>query len=285
MPITCLGTMPPQHHGDDPAFVPGRRRHEVVARGAGITGLDPVDPVNPSEQLVVVAIGASAIAEVGGREIGVEGGMVGHDRPGEPGHVAGRGDLFRMMQAGGVAELCLAHADELRLDGHQCSETRFGSGNVFPDHDRHIVRRLGDQGFNGVPGRDRGARLQAQPRGRLAGRFAGDGHGGVEREPASRNLVEQHVEGHDLGQRGRMARRIGMPRMQDRSGLLIDHDGGIFLCGGRRRDGQGAKQQRQDQQQVAECRHRDGKSGHDMVHDRRKAALPCRLRVNFVVSD
>ena len=39
--------------------------------------------------------------------------------------------------------------------------------------------------------------------------------------------LEQHVERHDLGERGRMARAVRGRLVQDRAGLGVDHDRGV----------------------------------------------------------
>ena len=59
----------------------------------------------------------------------------------------------------------------------------------------------------------------------------------VERELAGFQPLEQHVERHDLGERCRMADRVGVGRMQDRAGVGIDHDRGVARAVGARRRG------------------------------------------------
>ena len=49
----------------------------------------------------------------------------------------------------------------------------------------------------------------------------------VERELAGFELLEQQIERHDLGQRGRMADGVGIGRMQHLAGIGVDHDGGV----------------------------------------------------------
>ena len=47
---------------------------------------------------------------------------------------------------------------------------------------------------------------------------------GVERDLALLEALEQQVEGHDFGERSRMARAVGIARLHDRAGIHVDHD-------------------------------------------------------------
>src|SRR3979490_62479 len=46
----------------------------------------------------------------------------------------------------------------------------------------------------------------------------------VELELAGLELLEQEIERHDLGERGRMPERVRIGGMQDRAGIAVDHD-------------------------------------------------------------
>ena len=56
--------------------------------------------------------------------------------------------------------------------------------------------------------------------------------------------LEDEIEGHHLRERGRERRRIGLDRVEDLAGVVVDHDRGLLPRGGR-----GGRERRRDQRQ------------------------------------
>jgi hypothetical protein len=77
--------------------------------------------------------------------------------------------------------------------------------------------------------------LQFEVRRGLCRGETGHGHAFIKRDLAALECVEQHVECHDLGQRGRIARLVGMPVVEDLLRVGIDDDRGVFFGLGCRR--------------------------------------------------
>ena len=141
-------------------------------------------------------------------------------------HVAGRGDLLAVGQAGGVAKPRARHAEIACRAGHPLGEGVFCLADVFRDGRRDIVRRLDHEGLDGVLDADRRAGLQTQLRRLHAGGMLGNHEATVEFHPPGTQLLEQNVKRHHLGERGRIAVRIGFAGEQDPTGFRIDGDCG-----------------------------------------------------------
>ena len=84
-------------------------------------------------------------------------------------------------------------------------ELLFVAGERFRDHDRGVVGRAGDHALDRVLDLDRAAGLQPELGRRLVGGRLRDLQLAVELDLAGFEPLEQQVERHDLGQRGRMA--------------------------------------------------------------------------------
>ncbi len=135
--------------------------------------------------------------------------------------------LLVVGQAGGVVVGGVVHAERMRLGGHQLGEFGFIAGKRFGHHHRHVVGRFGHDGADRGSNFDALARLQAQLGGRLRGGVLGHRHFGRKLDLARLQPLEQQIERHDLGQRSRMARAVGVARLHDGAGIGVHHDRGI----------------------------------------------------------
>jgi len=70
-------------------------------------------------------------------------------------------------------------------------------------------------------------RHQAEFGGRLLRGVIGHLHLRVEPELAGLKLLEQQIERHDLGERGRVARRVRIGRVQHLARIRIDYESGV----------------------------------------------------------
>ena len=214
-----------EHDADQMAVAALDRGDEVEAGGAGETGLDAVDALDAAEQLVVIADRLAAIVEAVGREVPVVAREAVLDGAAERGLIARRGDLLGIGQAVRVAIGRAVHAERARLARHQLGELVDVAGDRFGDHHRGVVGRAGDEALDCVL--DLHGRLRAGPAWSApARRRFGDRHHGVELHLAGLEPLEQQVERHDLGERGRKALRVGVVRLQRRAGVGVDDDGG-----------------------------------------------------------
>ena len=153
------------------------------------------------------------------------------DRAPEQRLVVRGGDLIVVRQAGRVHVGGAAHAERMRLLRHQLGEAR--------------LRRR--RGFRRSPPQRRSptcvttaliasstamrlAGLESEFRRRLLGGVLGDLERRIEPDLAGFEPLEQQIKRHDLGQRRRMARRVGVRRVQHLAGVAVDDD-----RGGRRR--------------------------------------------------
>ncbi len=217
---------PPMHHADQMAVAAAHRGHEIEAGGAGVAGLDAVDALDAAEQVIVVADRLAVIVERRCREVAVVAREAILDGAAERRLIARRRHLFVVGQARGVAIGRPAHAERARLAGHQLGEIVFIAADGFGDHDRGVVGRARHQSLDGVLDADGLARAQAELGRRLLGGVLGHLHFGVELHLAGVEALEQQIERHDLGQRGRMAAGVGIVRGKRRAGIAVDDDRG-----------------------------------------------------------
>lgn len=204
------------------------RGHQIEAGGAGVAGLDAVDALDLAEQAVMPADRAAAVLEGAHREQRVVFREAFLDGAGENGEVARRRQVRRgMRQAVRIVEAGRAHPERARLARHLFGEGLLGTGDVLGNDDRGIIGRERDHALDHVFDRDGRAGAQAELGRRLRGRVGRDLELGIHGEAAALHLLEQHVERHDLGQRGRDARSILVDRMQGAAGLRVDHHRGI----------------------------------------------------------
>ena len=149
------------------------------------------------------------------------------DRAAEHRLVARGGDLLVVRQAGGVVVIGVHHAECARLAVIMPREVALAAAERFGHHHRDVVGRLGDDGLDGVLDLDRLAGPQAELGGRLLGGVLGDLHFARELDLAGLQALEQQIKRHDLGERGRVARAVGVGLLQHRAGIGVDHDGGV----------------------------------------------------------
>ena len=140
--------------------------------------------------------------------------------------IARGGDLLAVGQAVGIAVHRLAHAERARLARHQLGEIVFVAGDGFRDHDGGVVGRARHQSLDGVFDLDGLARSQAELGGSLLGGVLGHFHFSVELHLAGLETLEQQIERHDLGERGGMARGVGIVGGERGAGIGVDDDRG-----------------------------------------------------------
>ena len=147
-------------------------------------------------------------------------------------HVPRGGHLGIIGQARGIAKGRGRHAELVRLAGHEARELLLAAGNVLGDRHGNVVGALGDENPDGVEERDLLALGQIELGG--CGRRGVGGHLdlGLIAEPALLDELEGEVDGHHLGERGRMARLVGRALVQDAAGIAVDHQHGAFPGGG-----------------------------------------------------
>ena len=138
--------------------------------------------------------------------------------------VARGGDLQVGRQARGVDVDRVRHAERDRLAGHQPPEVLLGAAERLGDHRGGVVGRPGDERLERVLDRERLAGLEAELGRRPRGGARRDRQRRIELEMSGLDLLEQHVERHHLGDRGRVTRRVRVRLMQHLAGLVVDHD-------------------------------------------------------------
>ena len=224
MRIARIGGAAAEHHRDEVTIVALDRGDDIEAGIMDVAGLDAVDAGNAAEQMIVVAHLLAAELESPRGEVAVILWKAVVDGSPDDGLVARGGDLLVVGQAGGVVIGGVRHAERARLGGHQPGEIGFISGKGFGHDDRHVVGRLGDDGADGGLDPDRLARLEPQLGRRLRGGMGRHRHFGRHLDLARLQPLEQQIERHDLGQRGRMARTVGVGRLHHRAGIGVHHD-------------------------------------------------------------
>ena len=106
-------------------------------------------------------------------------------------------------------------------------EILFTAADGLGDGDRHVVGGTGDQRLDRVLDGDRVVLVEAELGGRLCCGARGNLEFGIELELAGFDLLEQQIERHDLGERGRVADRVRLGLVQHLAGLGIDDDGRV----------------------------------------------------------
>jgi len=100
-----------------------------------------------------------------------------------------------------------------------------GAGDVLGDGHGGVVGGLGHQRLDRIARLDGRADLQAEL-GRCLDRGMRRHHEvGVLRDVAGPQIAEQHIEGHHLGERGRVAGRVGRLLVKDGARIHVDDDG------------------------------------------------------------
>ncbi len=97
---------------------------------------------------------------------------------------------------------------------HQLGEVVLAAAEVFGDDDGGVVGRPRDDALDRILDRDGLAGLEIELGRRLLGGVLGDLERRIELDLAGVETLEQQVERHDLGQRGRMAQRVRVRRLQ-----------------------------------------------------------------------
>ena len=217
------------HDGDDAALAVAHRRNEVEAGGAGVAGLDAVDALDAAEQAVVVGHALAAIGEGARREVPVILRKMLAQREAEDGEVARR----RMLARGSGRPDAFWNSvpvmpSLLRLGRHHAREAVFRAADEFGDGRGRIVGRLGDQRIDDRLDADRSAGLDAELGRRPRRGMRGERHLGRLLDLARGEPLEDQIERHHLGERGRVARLAGVGRKQRLAGIGVDDDRRIF---------------------------------------------------------
>ena len=200
------------------------RRHQIESGGVDVAGLDAVDALDLSEQVIVVGDRLATEGESADREIFVIAREAFLDGAAERGLVARGGDLVVVGQAGGVLVDGVIHAERLRLARHQPGEIVLAARDRLRDHDGGVVGRTRDHALDRVFDRERASGLETKLGRRLSGGFGGDLERRVELEFAGVELLEQQIERHDLGERRWVSPRVRIGGVQHRAGIGVHDD-------------------------------------------------------------
>ncbi len=100
------------------------------------------------------------------------------------------------------------------------------AAEIFGDDDGGVVRGLGDDALDRVLDRDGLAGLEFELGRRLLGGVFGDFERRIELDLAGVEALEQQIERHHLGQRGRMPQCVRVRCLQDGAAIAVDHDRG-----------------------------------------------------------
>ena len=125
-------------------------------------------------------------------------------------------------QPRGIAEGRGGHAELARLARHEPGELLLAAGDMLGNRYGDVVGALGDENLDGIDERDLLALVEIELGGRRRHRVGGKLDLGLVAEPALLDELEGHVDGHHLGQRGRMARLVGGALVQDAAGVGVD---------------------------------------------------------------
>ena len=203
------------------------RGHQVEAGSTDVAGLDTVDSLDLSEQMVVVGDRLAAEGERTDGKIFVLAGETFLDGASENGLVACGRHLVVIGQAGRVLVDGAGHAERLRLARHQLGEIALASRDCLRHYDGGVVCRARHHALDRVFDDECAAGLEAQFGRRLSRGFARDLERTVELELAGLDLLEEQVEGHDFGERGGMPSCVRIGGMQDGAGIRVDDDVGV----------------------------------------------------------
>jgi hypothetical protein len=129
-------------------------------------------------------------------------------RGGDRRDVTCRGQVLRVGQAGAVDEVAPGHAEPSRVAVHQRREGRLVAGDVLGQRDAGIVAGLDDHPLEQRLDVDLLADLDEHPRALHAPRLLADGDLVGQRQVAGADLVQHRVDGHDLGDAGRLDRVV-----------------------------------------------------------------------------
>jgi hypothetical protein len=114
----------------------------------------------------------------------------------------------------------------MRLFRHELGKAVLVAAEVFGDGDGSVVRRLRHHRLDRILDGNGLTGLQAEFCRRLLGGVPGNLERRVELDFARFESLEQQIERHDLGQRRRVARRVGVRRVQHVAGVAVDDNRG-----------------------------------------------------------
>ncbi len=118
----------------------------------------------------------------------------------------------------------MGHAERVGLLRHQLGESVLAAAEIFGDDDGGVVGGSGDDAFDRVLDRDGLPGLEAELGRVLLGGMLGNRQRRIELDLAGVETLEQQIERHHFGQRGRMAQSVGIGRLQHRAAIAVDHD-------------------------------------------------------------
>ncbi len=137
--------------------------------------------------------------------------------------------LRHVRQARRVTESCVAHAETTRLCGHHLGKAFFRAPKIFSNRCRYVVGRFGDHGQCCIFSADTLSRTETDFRGRTRSRISGNGDTRILAHATCLHGLEQHVEGHHLGEGGRIALCIRVRGEQRLAGVRINYDGCVSV--------------------------------------------------------
>ncbi len=174
--------------------------------------------------MVMVRDRPAAEIEFPDREIAVFLWIVAIERQRQLRDVARRRHLRRVGQPGGVAVDGAGHPDLARLVGHLAGKGPFAAGHALGEHRCRVVGRARHQPEDQVLHLDLVAGMQAELGRRPACRIGRDRQILVETQPPGMQRLEGQIEGHHLGQRGRIGDLVGVDLAQYPAGIDVDYD-------------------------------------------------------------
>ncbi len=166
----------------------------------------------------------AAIGEGLGREITIIARKTILNGKAEQGLIARGGDLIGIRQTRRILVDRTRHAERAGLPGHQPGEFLFRSGEMLGDHDRRVIGGFGHQRLDRILDHQRLTGAHPELGRRLDRGMSRHFHLRIEPGPSGFQPLEQQIERHDLGERGGMALRIRLGRMQHVAGIGIDDD-------------------------------------------------------------
>jgi len=135
---------------------------DVEAGIANVAGLDPVDPLYGTEQVIVVADAPAVVGEAARPEIFVIGRKTVLQCEAEPGEVARRRDLTGVREAVRIVEGRVVHAQRARGLVHALCERLHIAADIFGDDPGCVVRGFGDDAEDRILDLDAGTGLQPE---------------------------------------------------------------------------------------------------------------------------
>ena len=170
------------------------------------------------------------------------------------GDIACRRHMTHRRQPRGVEKCGAGHAEPSRCLGHPRGELAFAARDIFGERHGEIIGGFGGDDAHRLANADLRAGFQPQPGRRLAGSGRRDADHVTFADIAVAQFLEGDIQRHHLGDRRRIAWRIGLPGIKHFAIGAVDQDRRIFGHGvkagrpGRCSKHEAGKQRRKDPQ-------------------------------------